>query len=69
LLDKYFNKECNVLSFECAPNFFVEPMDFVSVETNMYDGENKITKSGVVVEQELKYNGAFIQKNIVHEVI
>ena len=69
LLDKYFNKESNVLSFECAPNFFVEPTDFVSVETNVYDGENKIIKSGVIVEQELKYNGAFIQKDTVHEVI
>ena len=69
LLDKYFNKTCNVLSFDCLPNFAVELGDIVSIETDTYDGDERIVKSGFVVEQTITFDGAFSQKNTIHEVV
>jgi hypothetical protein len=49
-------------------NVAIEPGDFVEAETNLYDGDNPITKKGVVLSFELTYNGKLSQKTVVHEV-
>lgn len=68
LLNQYFNENVYTLQFEGLPHFAIEPCDFVGVETNILEDEEKIVKNGVVIEQELSYNGAWLQKMIVHEV-
>jgi hypothetical protein len=68
LLNKYFNKNVFAMQFEGLPHFAIEPCDLVGVETNTVDNGVNIFKYGIVVEQELTYNGAWLQKMIVHEV-
>jgi hypothetical protein len=67
-LDKYFNEKIYTATCEGLPAFHVEPCDVVEVETNLYKNGERIIKKGIVVSQELTYNGAFKQKNIIHEV-
>lgn len=67
-LKKYFNSECYSMSFSSLGVLPLETNDLVSVETNLYEGENRITKNGIVVEIDISYNGAFKQNTIVHEV-
>lgn len=68
-LKEYFNDNCKLLSFESLPDLSVETGDVVSVETNLYNKEEKITKNAVVVEMEIKYNGTLKEKLKCHEVI
>jgi hypothetical protein len=67
-LKEYFNSDCYSMSFSSLGVLPLETNDLVSVETNLYEGENRITKNGVVVEIDITYNGAFRQNTIVHEV-
>jgi hypothetical protein len=67
-LNQYFNENIYTLQFECLPHFAIEPCDFVAVETNLSNGGKTTLKQGVVIEQELSYNGAWLQKITVHEV-
>jgi hypothetical protein len=67
-LSRYFNSECYTMAFETLGVLPVETGDIVSVETNLFEGEKRLNKKGVVVELEVTYNGAFKQKTIVHEV-
>ena len=68
LLNEYFNENIYTLQFEGLPHFAIEPCDFVGVETNILQDGERVIKKGVVIEQELSYNGAWLQKMIVHEV-
>jgi hypothetical protein len=40
----------------------------VEFPTNLVEGVTPIKKKGIIVEQTLSFNGAFNQKNIIHEV-
>lgn len=68
LLNKYFNEDIYTMQFECLPHFAVEPCDLVGVQTNIFENGERVIKKGIVVEQELSYNGAWTEKLIVHEV-
>jgi hypothetical protein len=68
LLNKYFNEDVDTMQFECLPHFAVEPCDLVGVQTNIFENGERVIKKGIVVEQELSYNGAWTEKLIVHEV-
>jgi hypothetical protein len=68
LLNQYFNENIYTMQFEGLPHFAIEPCDFVGVETNILEDGERIIKRGVVIEQELSYNGAWLQKMTVHEV-
>jgi hypothetical protein len=68
LLNKYFNEDVDTMQFECLPHFAVEPCDLVGVQTNIFENGERVIKKGIVVEQELSYNGAWMEKLIVHEV-
>jgi hypothetical protein len=67
-LDNYFNEGVYTMQFECLPHFAVEPCDLVGVQTNIFENGERVIKKGIVVEQELSYNGAWTEKLIVHEV-
>lgn len=67
-LKNYFNENSSVVEFECLPVNHIEVGDGVYVETSLYSSNNEqIFKGGLIVSQELTYNGAFRQKNILHE--
>lgn len=68
LLNQYFNENVYTLQFEGLPHFAIEPCDFVGVQTNIFENGERVVKKGIVVEQELSYNGAWTEKLIVHEV-
>jgi hypothetical protein len=65
----YFNSELVVSEFECLPNFELLSGDFCDAQigTGYTNGEPR-TNEGIIVSQTLTYNGAFKQKNIVHEI-
>lgn len=63
----YSSDKCDMI-INSLHNVAIEPGDFVEVETNLYDGNNPITKKGVVLSFELTYNGKLSQKTVVHEV-
>ena len=67
-LKQYFNSKNATINFECLPVLFIDLGDGVNCETNTYfqNGEEAI-KRGLIVAQEIKYNGALKQKNIFHE--
>lgn len=67
-LKGYFNKNCCSLSFTGLPNLSIEPGDVISVETNLFDGDNRIYKDAIVVGIEATFNGAWNEKFKVHEV-
>lgn len=68
LLNRYFNDNVYTMQFEGLPHFAVEPCDLVGVETDITENGERVIKKGVVIEQELSYNGAWEQKMTVHEV-
>ena len=68
LLNRYFNDDVYTMQFEGLPHFAVEPCDLVGVETDLTENGERVIKKGVVIEQELSYNGAWEQKMTVHEV-
>lgn len=68
LLNRYFNDEVYTMQFEGLPHFAIEPCDLVGVETDLTENGERVIKKGVVIEQELSYNGAWEQKMTVHEV-
>ncbi len=63
----YSSDKCDMV-INSLHNVAIEPGDFVEVETNLYDGNNPITKKGVILSFELTYNGKLSQKTVVHEV-
>lgn len=48
------------------PNLALETGDFVTVETNLFNGENRIKKTAVVLRIEIEYSGAIKQKTVLH---
>jgi hypothetical protein len=56
------------MDFEGLPVFYLEPFDYVEVETNLFENGNRVVKKGVILEQHLTFNGGFNQKTIVREV-
>ena len=68
LLNRYFNDDVYTMKFEGLPHFAIEPCDLVGVETDITENGERVIKKGVVIEQELSYNGAWEQKLTVHEV-
>ena len=68
LLNRYFNDNVYTMQFEGLPHFAIEPCDLVGVETDLTRNGETVVKKGVVIEQELSYNGAWEQKMTVHEV-
>lgn len=68
-LKNYFNKNCCSLVFTGLPNLSIEPGDIINIETNLFDGENRIYKNAVVVSIEATYNGAWNEKFTAHEVM
>lgn len=67
-LDKWFSENKYTMEFEGLPALHIEPFDYVEVETNLFKNKTRIIKIGVVLEQELTFNGGFSQKTIVREV-
>ena len=68
LLNRYFNDDVYTMQFEGLPHFAIEPCDLVGVETDITENGERVIKKGVVIEQEMSYNGAWEQKMTVHEV-
>jgi hypothetical protein len=63
----YFNNKAS-FEFSSLPNVSIETGDTIAIDTNLFDGENRITKNAMVVSIELSYNGAMKQNIIAHEV-
>ena len=68
-LKEYFNSKCASLEFEGLPNISLETGDVISVETSLFDEENRLTKNAVIVGLEISYSGAMMQKIKAHEVL
>jgi hypothetical protein len=68
LINRYFNDGIYTAECEGLPVFHIGPCDMVEFPTNLVEGVTPIKKKGIIVEQTLSFNGAFNQKNIIHEV-
>lgn len=67
-LDQWFSENKYTMEFEGLPVFHLTPFDYVEVETDLFENSKRVVKKGVILEQELTFNGAFNQKTIVREV-
>jgi hypothetical protein len=70
MLRKYFNKENSLVSFDTFGDVSLEVGDVVSYQTNEINeskGGYKVS-NGVVVENEITYNGTTSQKIKIHEL-
>jgi hypothetical protein len=67
-VDEWFKETKYTMDFEGLPVFYLEPFDYVEVETNLFENGNRVVKKGVILEQHLTFNGGFNQKTIVREV-
>jgi hypothetical protein len=67
-LDRWFSEGKYTMEFEGLPVFHLTPFDYVEVETDFFENGKRVVKKGVILEQELSFNGAFNQKTIVREV-
>lgn len=67
-LSRYFCKGNYSAEIMSLTNLALEPSDLISVETNLFDSEKRITKFGVVLKIEIEYNGSLKQKTTVHTV-
>lgn len=65
-LNEYFKEGSYSAEINSLSNLAIEPGDLVAVETNLFSGNNRITKKALVLSIELEYNGALKQKTIVH---
>ncbi len=65
-LNQYFKEGSYAAEINSLSNLAIEPGDLVAVETNLFSGNNRITKKALVLSIELEYNGALKQKTIVH---
>ena len=68
LLRSYFNKENSVYTMETFGDVSIEIEDIVSFQSNEYGGEGYKVSKGIVVENEITYNGAIKQKLVIHEL-
>ncbi len=67
-LNNWFSRNCYTMEFEGLPMFHLEPNDYVRVDTNLFENGSRVKKYGLILEQELTFNGGFNQKTIVREV-
>lgn len=67
-LNMWFSRNYYTMEFEGLPMFHLEPNDYVRVDTNLFENGVRVKKYGLILEQELTFNGAFNQKTIVREV-
>lgn len=65
-LSKYFCKGSYSGKAVSLPNAALEPGDLVTVETNLFNGEKRLSKYAVVLSIELEYNGSLKQKTLLH---
>lgn len=65
-LNEYFKEGSYSAEINSLSNLAIEPGDLVAIETNLFSGNNRITKRALVLSIELEYNGALKQKTIVH---
>jgi hypothetical protein len=68
ILNSWFSRNYYTMEFEGLPMFHLEPNDYVRVDTNLFENGVRVKKYGLILEQELTFNGAFNQKTIVREV-
>ena len=67
-LKEYFNKDCTSLEWSGLHNPLIELGDIVSVPTNLYRNDERVTKTAYIVATEIEYSGAWKQKFYAHEV-
>jgi hypothetical protein len=65
----YFDGRCTSLEFEGLPNITLETGDIVLVDTDLKNGNERITKTAVIVGTEITYNGVVMEKIKAHEVV
>ena len=65
-LNDYFKEGSYSAEINSLSNLAIEPGDLVSVETNLFNGDTRITKYALILSVELEYSGALKQKTIVH---
>lgn len=66
---KYFNNKSDSIVLNVLPNVSLETSDLITIDTNLFDTVgNRIIKTAVIVENELKYNGSLRQTIKAHEV-
>ena len=69
-LSEYYNSNNSSLVVKCFGDASIEPLDVVSVETNIKNRETKerVSKNGIVTSLDLVYNGVIKQTVSVHEI-
>lgn len=65
-LSKYFKKGSYSAEVVSLPNVALETGDLVTTETNLFNGEKRVSKYAVVLKIELEYNGSLKQKTLLH---
>jgi hypothetical protein len=68
ILNSYFNRNVYTLEFESLPFFHLQTGDVINVPTNLFSNNQNIQKKGVIVGQEINYNGGFSAKTTLHEI-
>lgn len=64
----YLSKKFVTLEQTIAPNFCVEPMDVVTMETGEKNNNVYQTRKMTIVETKFTYNGAWREEIKAHEV-
>ena len=68
ILAKWFGSNKYSMELNSLSNVALETGDFVTVPTNLFNGDERVIKKAIVVGIELEYNGALKQKTLLHEV-
>jgi hypothetical protein len=67
-LNNYFSEKNSTIEINCLPNMSIETGDYIGVETNFYDVNGvRVVKNGIVVQEEITYNGSARQRLVVKE--
>lgn len=67
-LNWYFKSEYSVLTFTSLANPALEAGDIIKVDTNLYEGNHQLTKTAMIIEMNIEYNGSIKEKFICHEL-
>lgn len=68
MLTEYFSSECDTFEFTSLANPSIETGDIISVDTNLYNGDEPKVAQCVVLSFEITYNGAMKEKIIAKEI-
>lgn len=68
ILEDWYDENVYSMEIDSLCNLSLDCGDLVEVETNLYDGDETITKKAIIVGIELKFNGTIKQKTYLHEV-